>query len=241
MVTPVVDRMPEGPISIDVTIDQDTRTSVSEMSGAISFSMGDRISITDGEKIYTGITSSTSSNGTFAMEDGFVPDAYIYYGVSSTFAGFPAEMVANMDLLGDVAVQFILPGSYQFNQTTSYTALNWLAMAKAGIVFIVASEGMSIPDLWISTGFSGTSAATSFTTFFNISYTQNTPYANRSIQRGVRLVHDVEYPPPYTSPILPRSQAMTWRMPSSGQRFRELKHTNLRVRSASNSRSLRAT
>lgn len=106
-----------GPVSIDVTIDQEaTQTSVSEMTGAISFSMGDKLVISDGEKIYKGITSSTSTSGMFVMEDGFNPGSYQQFGVFATFAGFPADMVSDISLIVEGAVQFNLPDSYWFNQ-----------------------------------------------------------------------------------------------------------------------------
>ena len=111
------EQVPSGPVSIDVTIDQEaTRTSVSEMTGAISFSMGDKLVISDGEKIYKGITSSTSTSGMFVMEDGFNPGSYQQFGVLATFAGFPADMVSDISLIAEGAVQFNLPDSYWFNQ-----------------------------------------------------------------------------------------------------------------------------
>ena len=110
-------KVTEGAVSIDVTIDQeDTRTTVSEMSGVISFSVGDRLVITDGEKNYTGITSSTSTTGMFAMEEGFVPNRYEDLGVFATYAGFPASMVADISLIAEGGVLFTLPASYTFSQ-----------------------------------------------------------------------------------------------------------------------------
>ena len=113
-----IEQTPSGPVSIPVAIDQEaTRTSVSEMTGAISFSMGDKLVISDGEKLYKGITSSTSTSGMFVMEDGFVSDRYEDFDFHATFAGFPADMVSSISLsTTNSAVQYNLPNSYWFNQ-----------------------------------------------------------------------------------------------------------------------------
>ena len=117
MNAPEVDPMPEGPVSIDVTIDQaTTRTAVSELTGAITFSMGDRIAISDGLNVFRGITSSTSTTGTFVMEEGFDPSVFQDYEILATFAGFPASMVAEIDMDYYNGILFTLPASYTFGQ-----------------------------------------------------------------------------------------------------------------------------
>lgn len=67
----LTDRMAEGPVSVDVTIDPETRTTVSETDGAISFSCGDAIKIYSGSGTYTGITQDASTAARFSMEKGF--------------------------------------------------------------------------------------------------------------------------------------------------------------------------
>ena len=102
-------QVPDGPVSIDVTIDQDTRLSVAEADGAMSFSKGDAILISDGSNTYKGVTSSTSNSGLFVMDDGFDP-ANI---TQSTYAGFPAEFVVEID--ATQGVSFLLSSTYDYS------------------------------------------------------------------------------------------------------------------------------
>ena len=95
-----------GPVSISVTIDQGTRTFVSETNGAITFSEGDAIKIFNGTGVYLGITQSTESTGMFSMADGFT-------ATGSGYAGFPAELVSSITSEG---VTFVLPSTYKYSQ-----------------------------------------------------------------------------------------------------------------------------
>ena len=97
---------PSGPVSISVTIDQGTRTSVSETTGAITFSKGDAIKIFNGKGVYLGITQSTQSTAMFSMADGFT-------ATGSGYAGFPANLVTDITSNG---VTFNLPSSYKYSQ-----------------------------------------------------------------------------------------------------------------------------
>ena len=104
---PQNEQVPSGPVSVQVTIDQEaTRTSVSEMTGAISFSEGDAIKIFDGTGIYLGITQSTGGSAMFVMENGFT-------SAGSGYAGFPADLVTNITSEG---VTFNLPSIYEYSQ-----------------------------------------------------------------------------------------------------------------------------
>ena len=97
-------RMAEGPVSVAVTIDPETRTTVSETTGAISFSCGDAIKIYNGTGTYTGITQDASTAAQFSMEKGFSASG-------SGFAGFPADLVSGITSSG---VSFTLPDTYGF-------------------------------------------------------------------------------------------------------------------------------
>ena len=97
---------PSGPVSISVTIDQGTRASVAETTGAITFSKGDAIKIFNGTGVYLGITQSTESTGMFSMAEGFS-------ATGSGYAGFPASLVTNITSDG---VTFVLPSSYKYSQ-----------------------------------------------------------------------------------------------------------------------------
>ena len=108
---PQKEQVPSGPVSIDVTIDQETRTSVSETSGAITFTEGDGIKIFNGTGVYKGITQSTESSGMFVMEDGF--------SAGSGYAGFPADFVTDITSGG---VTFNLPTTYRYSQVGGSSA-----------------------------------------------------------------------------------------------------------------------
>ena len=108
---PQKEQVPDGPVSIDVTIDQETRTSVSETTGAITFTEGDGIKIFNGAGVYKGITQSTESSGMFVMEDGF--------SAGSGYAGFPADFVTDITSAG---VTFTLPATYRYSQVGGSSA-----------------------------------------------------------------------------------------------------------------------
>ena len=97
-------RMAEGPVSVAVTIDPETRTTVSESTGAISFSCGDAIKIYNGTGTYTGITQDASTAAQFSMQKGFSASG-------SGFAGFPADLASGITSSG---VSFTLPDTYGF-------------------------------------------------------------------------------------------------------------------------------
>lgn len=107
--TPKDEQVTSGPVSIDVTIDQDTRLSVAEADGAMRFSKGDAILISDGSNSYKGYTTSTSNSGLFVMDDGFDPDNI----TGSTYAGFPADFVAGID--ATQGVSFLLSNTYDYS------------------------------------------------------------------------------------------------------------------------------
>ena len=99
------DQTPGGPQKVSVTIDQGTRTTVSEKTGLISFSSGDAIKIFNNSGIHIGVTASSSTHGDFSMDDGFSASG-------SGYAGFPANLVADMSTVG---VKFRLPYTYVFS------------------------------------------------------------------------------------------------------------------------------
>ena len=110
------EQTPAGPVTVQVTIDQETRTSVSETTGAITFSVGDAIKIFNGTGVYTGITQSAGSSAMFAMEEGF---SATVSGSGPCYAGFPADLVTNITSGG---VSFTLPTTYRYNQVGGLNA-----------------------------------------------------------------------------------------------------------------------
>ena len=133
------DLVPSGPVNIIVSIDEETRATVAEATGAMAFSSGDAIKIYNGAGIYSGITFSADSKGTFVMDNGFVPSG-------NGYAGFPASLVSNITSSG---VTFVLPDTYEFSQVGgtdantakvtcpmigTYTGGNYLSLKHAGAV-----------------------------------------------------------------------------------------------------------
>ena len=110
------EQTPSGPVSVQVTIDQDTRTSVSETTGAITFSVCDAIKIFNGNGVYTGITQSAESSAMFAMEEGF---SATVSGSGRCYAGFPADLVTDITSEG---VTFTLPTTYRYSQVGGSSA-----------------------------------------------------------------------------------------------------------------------
>ena len=98
------DQTPGGPQMVSVTIDQETRATVSDWNGAIAFSSGDIIKIYNGTGVYWGVTASTTDSGLFSMQEGFTASG-------NGFAGFPSNLVSSITSDG---VAFTLPGTYDY-------------------------------------------------------------------------------------------------------------------------------
>ena len=99
-----------GPVYLSVSMEQPaTKATIGESTGAFAFSNGDAIKIYNGNGVYTGTTTSTSAEGTFAMESEFE-------NTGSGFAGFPAGLVSTITGSG---VTFILPASYEYAEVGS--------------------------------------------------------------------------------------------------------------------------
>lgn len=97
-----------GPVLLNVSMEQpETKATISE-AGAFAFSNGDAIKVYSNEnsKVFTGTTTSTGNDGTFAMEAGFKNEG-------TGFAGFPASLVSNITGSG---VTFFLPASYEYSE-----------------------------------------------------------------------------------------------------------------------------
>lgn len=99
-----------GPVYLSVSMEQPaTKATIGESTGAFAFSNGDAIKIYNGNGVYTGTTTSTSAEGTFAMGSEFE-------NTGSGFAGFPAGLVSTITGSG---VTFILPASYEYAEVGS--------------------------------------------------------------------------------------------------------------------------
>lgn len=93
-----------GPVYITANIDPETKATLAEGNGAFAFSSGDVIKVCNESGAFSGTTTSTTDEGTFVMEDGFI-------GSTNGIAGFPASIVSDMTV---GSVTFILPASYEY-------------------------------------------------------------------------------------------------------------------------------
>lgn len=142
-----------SPVLLNVSMEQPvTKATIGESDGVFKFSNGDAIKVYNGTGLYTGMTSSTSTDGTFAMEDGFV-------NTGSGFAGFPASLVSNIT---DGGVTFVLPSSYEYDQVGSadpdaakvpcpmmgtFTAGSPIQLMQAGAVVRIRVTNIAAGDL----------------------------------------------------------------------------------------------
>lgn len=98
--------VPGEPVMVSVSMEPETRATLADDSGDLAFSAGDAIKIFDGTAVYTGVTSSTTSDAIFAMPSGFSR-------TGTGYAGFPASLVSTITSGG---VTFVLPDTYELAQ-----------------------------------------------------------------------------------------------------------------------------
>ena len=102
-----------GPVLLNVSMEQPvTKATIGESDGVFKFSENDAIKVYNGIDVYTGSTTSTSTEGTFTMDPGFE-------NTGSGFAGFPASLVKTLSGSG---VTFVLPSSYEYAEVGATTA-----------------------------------------------------------------------------------------------------------------------
>ena len=99
-------------VEITVSMDPETKATLAESNGDMAFSAGDVIKVFDGTAVYSGVTSSTSSDGVFAMASGF-------NRAGTGYAGFPASLVSTITSEG---VTFALPSTYEYAQVGGVNA-----------------------------------------------------------------------------------------------------------------------
>lgn len=108
-ITPEENLRENGPVYITANIDQETKATLHNTSGAFAFSSGDAIMVCNESGDFSGTTTSTENSGTFVMADGFD-------GSTDGYAGFPASLVSNIT---SSSVTFTLPSSYAFSEIGS--------------------------------------------------------------------------------------------------------------------------
>lgn len=108
-ITPEENLRENGPVYITANIDQETKATLHNTSGAFAFSSGDAIMVCNESGAFSGTTTSTENSGTFVMADGFD-------GSTDGYAGFPASLVSNIT---SSSVTFTLPSSYAFSEIGS--------------------------------------------------------------------------------------------------------------------------